>query len=86
VDGSVLHFRETIDVEIAIDRLMYTYHYMTATNALIFRYDNMGHHKRLNLPIYPHHQHEGSEETVSASPAPDLAAVLSEVETLVQLP
>ncbi|MGH7453681.1 MAG: hypothetical protein ACRENG_20195 [bacterium] len=27
VDGSMLHIREFVDVEITIDRLMYTYHY-----------------------------------------------------------
>lgn len=86
VDGSVLHFREAIDTELTIDRLMYVYQYMTATKALIFRYDNTGHHKRLNLPTYPHHKHDGSEEHVIASPAPDLTAILREVESLVQLP
>jgi hypothetical protein len=86
IDGSVLHFRESVDVELAIDRLMYVYQYMTATKALIFRYDNTGHHKRLNLPTYPHHKHKGSEEQVIASSAPDLLAILREVESLVQLP
>jgi len=86
VDGSVLHFREAVDTELTIDRLMYTYQYMAATKALIFRYDNTGHHKKLNLPTYPHHKHEGSEENVVASAALDLATVLNEVERLVQLP
>jgi hypothetical protein len=40
----------------------------------------------LNLPTYPHHKDEGSEESVVASPAADLANVLSEVESLVRLP
>ncbi len=86
VDGSVLHFREALDTELAIDRLMYVYQYMTATKTLIFRYDNTGHHKRLNLPTYPHHKHDGSEENVTASSAPDLIAILREVESLAQLP
>jgi hypothetical protein len=81
VDGSVLHFREAVDTELMIDRLMYVYQYMTATKALIFRYDNTGHHKRLNLPTYPHHKHEGGEENVIASSAPELAAILREVES-----
>lgn len=85
VDGSVLHFREAVDTELIIDRLMYAYQYMTATKALVFRYDNTGHHKRLNLPTYPHHKHDGSEENVTASSAPVLLAVLREVESLVQL-
>ena len=65
---------------------MYTYHYMAASKALIFRYDNTGHHKRLNLPTYQHHKHDGSVEHVVASPAPNLGAVLTEIERLVQLP
>ncbi len=86
VDGSVLHFREVVDTELIFDRLMYTYQYMAATKALIFRYDNTGHHKRLNPSTYPHHKHEGSEEHVVASSALDPTAVLSEVEGVVQLP
>ncbi len=86
VDGSVLHVREFVDVEIGVNRLTYVYQYMDPARKLVFRYDNTGHHKRLNLPTYPHHKHEGSEQHVVASSAPDLAAVLSEIETLVELP
>ena len=86
VDGSVLHVRKFVDVEIMIDRLMYVYHYMDADQTFIFRYDNTGHHQKLNLSTYPHHKHEGSETNVVASPAPDLASVLNEIEMLVQLP
>jgi len=38
------------------------------------------------FPTYPHHKHNGVEDNVVASPAPDLAQVLSEIEKLVQLP
>jgi hypothetical protein len=86
VDGSILHLREFVDVEIGVDRLTYVYQYMSPAKKLIFRYDNTGHHKKLNLPTYPHHKHEGSEHNVVASSAPDLAVVLSEIETLVELP
>lgn len=86
VDGSVLHLREFVDVEITIERLMYAYQYMTASEAFIFRYDNTGHHKKLGLPTYPHHKHEGSEEHVIASCAPALDDVLREIEVLVTLP
>jgi hypothetical protein len=85
VDGSVLYLLEFVDVQTAMDRLMYAYQYTDASGNLIFRYDNTGHHKKLNLPTYPHHKHEGSEDNVVASPAPDLVAVLGEIETLVQL-
>ena len=86
VDGSMPHVREFVDVEITLDRLMYTYHYSDSSKNLIFRYDNTGHHKGLNLTTYPHHKHEGSEENVIASPAPDLAVVLKEIEALLPLP
>jgi hypothetical protein len=86
VDGSTLHLREFVDVEIDIDRLMYAYQYMNSAKALIFRYDNTGHHKKFNLPTYPNHKHDSTQDNVVASSAPDLAAVLYEIEQQVQLP
>lgn len=86
VDGSVLHLREFVDVETGIERLIYVYQYMTAVQALVFRYDNTGHHRQLNLSTYPHHKHAGSEDDVINSPAPDLADVLREIQTLIVLP
>jgi hypothetical protein len=86
VDGSMLHLREFVDVEIAPERLTYVYQYMDPAQQLVFRYDNTGHHRKLNLPTSPHHKHDGREDNVVASPAPDLATVLNEIETLVQLP
>ena len=47
-DGSVLHVREYVDTESVIERLVYAYQYMDADRKLIFRYDNSGHHRRLN--------------------------------------
>jgi hypothetical protein len=86
VDASVLHLREFVDVETTVERLLYVYQCMDARKQLRFRYDNTGHHKRLNLPTYPHHKHAGSDKQIVPSAAPDLAAVLVEVEALVQLP
>jgi hypothetical protein len=85
VDDSILHLREFVDVETTIDRLMYVYQYMEDTKKLIFRYDNTGHHQKLNLPTYPHHKHEGSEDNIIASSAPFLSIVLDEIERLVDL-
>jgi len=59
-DNSLLHLREFVYVEIKIDRKMYSYQYIDATNNLIFRYDNTEHHRKLNLPNFPHHKHDGS--------------------------
>ncbi len=85
-DGSLLHLREFVDVEANVDRLTYVYQYMTAAQALVFRYDNTGHHRKLNLPTYPHHKHDGSENNVTISSAPDLAGVLREIQMLLDLP
>jgi hypothetical protein len=86
VDGSTLHLREFIDVEITPDRLAYVYQYMNPAQQLSFRYDNTGHHRKLGLSTYPHHKHDGSEENVVAASPPDLSTVLTEIEALVELP
>ncbi|MEI2692219.1 MAG: DUF6516 family protein [Anaerolineae bacterium] len=86
VDGSVLHLREFVDVGDVIDRFTYVYQYMDATQSLVFRYDNTGHHKKLNLPTYPHHKHLGGEDMVVPSSAPSLAEVLDEIMMTVELP
>ncbi len=81
-DGSILYLREFVDVKTTINRDMYSYQYMDASNSLIFRYDNTEHHRKLNLPNYPHHKHEGSEDNILPSEAPMLADVLKEIENL----
>jgi len=86
VDGSILHLREFVDVEITEDRLMYACQFNDSSKNLVFRYDNTGHHKKLSLSTYPHHKHNGGENNVIPSAAPDLAIVLQEIELLVQLP
>lgn len=82
IDASFLNLREFVNVETTIERGMYSYHYMDASNNLIFRYDNTSHHKKLNLPNYPHHKHDRSEDNVISSNAPMLADVLNEIARL----
>ncbi|NER05000.1 MAG: hypothetical protein F6K17_21585 [Okeania sp. SIO3C4] len=60
IDGSILYWREFVNVKTIIYRGMYAYQYMTASKNLIFRYDNTRHHKKLNLPNFPHHKHDGN--------------------------
>ncbi len=84
LDNSVLMVREFVDVELTIDRDMYSYQYMTASNNLIFRYDNTRHHQKLNLPNFPHHKHDGSQENVISSNAPTLVDVLQEIENILR--
>ena len=79
IDNSVLHIREFVNIETIINRNMYAYQFMNTMNTLIFRYDNTPHHKKLNLPTYPHHKHDSSEENVISSAAPTLLEVLQEI-------
>ena len=72
-------------MEDGIDRFTYVYQYMDSERTLVFRYDNTGHHKKLNLPSYPHHKHVGHEDVVVASHTPSLAEVLNEIIMLVEL-
>lgn len=85
-DGSMLHVREYVDTEDTAERLLYVYQYMNDTQVLVFRYDNTGHHKKLNLPTYPHHKHVGTADVVESSTAPSLADVLDEVMSTIELP
>lgn len=82
-DQSYLHIREFVAVEITVDRKMYSYQYMSANDNLIFRYDNTEHHKKLNLPNFPHHKHDGSEINVINSNAPFLKDVIIEISNLI---
>ena len=81
-DGSLLHFRELLDVQKIVPRLMYVYHYQRADGTIIFRYDNTRHFS--TLATFPHHKHDGDEEHVVAHVAPTLADVLLEIEALLQ--
>jgi hypothetical protein len=82
-DGTLLHFREYIDLEDGLERLMYSYHYMDAAQQIRFRYDNVEHHS--HIATFPHHKHDGSEENVVESTAPMFAQVLAEIEGLIQI-
>ena len=86
LDDTVLEWREYVDVEIDVDRLMYSYQYMDASMGLIFRYDNTGHHKKSALPTYPHHKHLGQDEKVAPSAPMDLGSVLQEIEAMIEVP
>ncbi|MGD1701539.1 toxin-antitoxin system TumE family protein [Dapis sp. BLCC M229] len=71
-------------MELTIDRDMYSYQYMTASNNLIFRYNNTRHHKKLNLPNFPHHKYQSSQENVISSNAPTLVDVLQEIDNILR--
>ncbi len=83
LDNSQLHLREFVNVEHGVERYMYAYHYQRPDGALVFRYDNTPHFP--TLPTFPHHKHEGSEANVVAASPPDLAAILSAIQSLIEI-
>ncbi len=50
-NGDIREFTESITP----DRIRYRYHYMNSDGALIFRYDNVPHHPKVDT--FPHHKH-----------------------------
>ena len=73
-DGSVLHFREFVDLTLAKPKVMYAYHYQDAEGNLRFRYDNAAHR-----PPLPQREHKHTPSEVVVAPAPKLRDVLSEI-------
>ena len=79
-DGSCLHFRELVEIQARVIRIMYSYHYQREDGSLIFRYDDTPHFP--TLPQFPHHKHIGSQAEAVPSQPPDLIAVLREIEAM----
>ena len=77
-DGSRLHFRELIELQTTIVRHMYSYHYQKADNSLIFRYDDTPHFP--DLPNFPHHKHDGSQNVVITTSALTFEQILQEID------
>ena len=82
-DGSRLHFRELVDIEESVVRLMYSYYYQDNSSQLIFRYDDTPHHPE--LAGFPHHKHIDQEVNVANSEPPGLPEVLTEIERIYPL-
>ena len=79
-DGSLLGIVEQSEPKRVglIEKIHYSYHYQSASDELIFRYDNSPHYP--DLPSFPSHKH--TPDGVIAAEAPDLAAVLHEIDAL----
>jgi hypothetical protein len=80
-DSSRLHFRELVSTDPTVQLVSYTYQYMSADGATIFRYDDADHF--LNLSTAPHHKHIGETEVIAAD-APGLQSVLKEIEGMIK--
>jgi len=76
VDKSRLFFREYLDASAEhVEKLMYTYHYQSAADRMIFRYDNAQH--KPPLP-FVEHKHISDTEIIR-SDAPSIPIVLTEI-------
>lgn len=78
-DASILYFREFLD-EFGgnIEKIMYSYHYQDAKQALLFRYDNAAHKPAL---LFRDHKHLSAGEIEKAE-IPGLRSVLDEIVSL----
>jgi hypothetical protein len=79
-DGSILFFRELIDLRLPLEKVMYAYHYQSSQGNLIFRYDNTAHHK--SIPTFPLHKHL-KDGSVTPSTVSSLELVLREIEGII---
>ncbi|MEK7541446.1 MAG: DUF6516 family protein [Patescibacteria group bacterium] len=73
-DDSVLFVRELATA----DDSKYAYHWQDARGALICRWDNAPHHRRMTT--FPHHKHIGSKNRIEPSVGILLERVLAEIE------
>ena len=55
----------------------YSFHFMDADNATIFRYDNSDYHP--GLPHEPHHKHEGTSGRIIGCPQPSVSLIRDEI-------
>lgn len=82
-DEKTLHIREFLDLDAEPRRLLYVYQFMGKDGSMLFRYDNSGHHR--SVVTFPHHKHIGADDSIEASAAPELDAVLDEVDEWLDL-
>ncbi len=75
IDNSQLNFNEVINTN-RKSKQKYSYHYMNKNKEMIFRYDNVAHHRKIKT--FPHHKHIKNE--VIESTEPTLEQVLKELE------
>lgn len=73
-DDSKLDFKEVKDTEYH-KKDKYSYHFMNASDEIIFRYDNANHHPELKT--FPHHKH--LPENIMESNEPELIDILIEI-------
>ncbi len=82
VDGSVLDFREFIQVTPGrVDKYKYAYNYRGHEGEIIFRYDNADDPQARQFETYPAHKH--TCDGLSEAEEPSLGEVLDEISTYI---
>ena len=77
-DGSSLALRMRVDISEGFPSVRdYSFHYMTADDTTIFRYDDSDYHPGGEND--PHHKHEGADERVIDCPQPSVAQIRDEI-------
>ena len=77
-DESALSVRVLLDgLGDFVDWTFYSFNYMRDNGDCVFRYDNSSHYPSLHN--FPHHKHEGADESVSASDRPSIRQIRNEI-------
>jgi hypothetical protein len=76
-DNSQLDFIEVVNTN-QNSKQKYSYHYMNKEKELIFRYDNVQHHREIKT--FPHHKHLKQE--ILESSELNLENILTEIEKI----
>ena len=80
LQSGILDILEVIRIkEERVLKKKYKYHFRKTDDALIFRYDNVPHHR--DIETFPHHKHL-ADGSVIASQEPDLLQVLLEIKEI----
>ena len=74
LDGSILFFKEYLDVRYRLDKKAYSFHYQDVQATLRFRYDNAFHKPALG---FTDHKHLGQE--IIPADIPELQGILEEI-------
>lgn len=76
-DGSLLEFVEVlVEHGVVLIKTDYAYHYQSAEDQLVFRYDNAPHHPEITT--HPHHKHIPTG--IEPATAPHIGGVLQEID------
>ena len=77
-NGSRIRIRLIINTDSDYpDWYSYSFHYMSAREDTIFRYDNARHYPEMHT--FPHHKHEGADERAIASHQPSVRRIRDEI-------